>query len=77
MDMQPIDPNKPPSCTLSVEQWNIVLGHLDAGQHRVVRPVIDSLVAQLQQQTAPPRLSTEDVQRVIPDGPREEETHDA
>ena len=31
----------------------VVLGHLDAGQHRVVRPIIDSLVHQLQQQTEP------------------------
>ena len=52
MDMQPIEPNVL-SATLTQDRWNVVLGHLDAGQHRVVRPIIDSLVAQLQQQTAP------------------------
>jgi hypothetical protein len=32
--------------------------HLDMGQHRVVRPIIDSLVQQLQQQSQP-RFSME------------------
>jgi hypothetical protein len=53
MDMQPIEPHRPLTGTLTQDQWNIVLGHLDAGQHRVVRPIIDSLVAQLQQQSQP------------------------
>jgi hypothetical protein len=59
MDMQPIEPNGQMTGTLTQEQWNVVLGHLDAGQHRVVRPIIDSLVAQLQQQSQP-RFSKED-----------------
>jgi hypothetical protein len=54
MDMQ-----QPPGVNLTTEQWNVVLGHLDAGQHRIVRPIIDSLVAQLQQQSQP-RFSMED-----------------
>ena len=52
MDMQQNEPNVL-SATLTQDQWNVVLGHLDAGQHRVVRPIIDSLVAQLQQQSQP------------------------
>ena len=62
MEMQPIDRN--PAIQLTFEQWNVVLGHLDAGQHRVVRPIIDSLVAQLQQQSQPrfaPPMTQEDV----------------
>ena len=53
MDMQPIEPNRPLSATLTAQQWDVVLQHLDAGQHRVVRPIIDSLVAQLQRQSQP------------------------
>ena len=71
MEMQRIDPNKPPTCTLTTEQWNVVLGHLDAGQHHVVRPIIDSLVAQLHKQSAPERFSTQDEHRAIPDAPQE------
>jgi hypothetical protein len=59
MDMQPIEPNGQMTGTLTQEQWNVVLGHLDAGQHRVVRPIIDSLMQQLQQQTQP-RFAMED-----------------
>jgi hypothetical protein len=59
MDMQPIEPNRPLSATLTAEQWDAVLRHLDAGQHRVVRPVIDSLMAQLQRQSQP-RFAMED-----------------
>lgn len=70
MKPQPTEPNEPPNCTLTTEQWNVVLGHLDAGQHRIVRPIIDSLMAQLQQQSqASPPLSTDEMQRAIPDGP--------
>ena len=58
MDMQPVEPNVL-SATLTQDQWNVVLGHLDAGQHRVVRPIIDSLVAQLQQQSHM-QMQTED-----------------
>ena len=68
MDMQPIEPNRPLSATLTAEQWDAVLRHLDAGQHRIVRPIIDSLMAQLQQHSQP-RLSTDEMQHVIPDGP--------
>ena len=53
MDMQPIEPNRQLTAQLTTDQWNVVLGHLDAGQHRVVRPIIDSLVAQLQRQSQP------------------------
>ena len=59
MDMQPIDNQRSMSATLTAEQWDVVLRHLDAGQHRVVRPIIDSLMAQLQQQ-AQPQFSTVD-----------------
>ena len=59
MDMQPIENARALTATLTQDQWNVVLGHLDAGQHRVVRPIIDSLVAQLQQQSQP-RFSMED-----------------
>ena len=71
MDMQPIEPNRPLSATLTAEQWDAVLRHLDAGQHRIVRPIIDSLMAQMQQQaqSAPSRFSTDEMQRAIPDGP--------
>ena len=69
MDMQPIEPNGQMSAHLTTDQWKVVLGHLDAGQHRVVRPIIDSLVAQLQRQSAPQPMSTADMQRAIPDGP--------
>jgi hypothetical protein len=58
MDMQPIEPNRPPPVQLTAEQWNVVLGHLDAGQHRVVRRIIDSLVAQLQRRSQPPPISS-------------------
>ena len=50
---EPMDMQQPPGVNLTTEQWNVVLGHLDAGQHRIVRPIIDSLVAQLQQQSRP------------------------
>jgi hypothetical protein len=53
MDMQPIEPSRQLIASLTQDQWNVVLGHLDAGQHRIVRPIIDSLVAQLQQQSQP------------------------
>ena len=70
MDMQPIEPNRPMHATLTAQQWEAVLRHLDAGQHGVVRPIIDSLMAQLREQSQA-RLSTEDVARVIHDGPSE------
>ena len=53
MDMQPIEPNRPLSATLTAEQWNAVMQHLDMGQHRVVRPIIDALMQQLQRQSQP------------------------
>jgi hypothetical protein len=58
MDMQPIEPHRPMTVQLTAEQWNAVMQHLDMGQHRVVRPIIDSLVQQLQQQSQP-RFSME------------------
>jgi hypothetical protein len=72
MDMQPIEPNRVMHFQLTAEQWDIVLWHLNTGQHGVVRSIIDALMQQSQQQTQPPssRFSTEDVaERVIPDGP--------
>jgi hypothetical protein len=59
MDMQPIEPHRPMTVQLTAEQWDAVLRHLDAGQHRIVRPIIDSLMAQLQQQQQP-RFAMED-----------------
>jgi hypothetical protein len=66
MDMQPIEPNRPLSATLTAQQWEAVLWHLNAGQHGVVRPIFDSLMQQLQQQPQP-RFSV--AESVIPDGP--------
>ena len=60
MDMQQIEPNRSLSAQLTMEQWNIVLGHLDAGQHRVVRPIFDSLMMQLQQQSQPQMQMSEE-----------------
>lgn len=37
---------------LSEEQLNVVLRHLDAGPHREVRPLIDAIIGQAQQQAA-------------------------
>ena len=53
MDMQPIEPHRPMTVQLTAEQWEIVLRHLNTGQHGVVRPIIDSLMAQLQRQSQP------------------------
>jgi hypothetical protein len=53
MDMQPIEPHSVMHFQLTAEQCEIVLRHLNTGQHGVVRPVIDSLVAQLQRQSQP------------------------
>lgn len=38
--------------SLTEEQLNVVLRHLDAGPHREVRPLIDTIIAQAQQQAA-------------------------
>jgi hypothetical protein len=59
MDMQPIEPSRQLSATLTAEQWNAVMQHLDMGQHRVVRPIIDAMMQQLQQQSQP-RFAMED-----------------
>jgi hypothetical protein len=72
MQQQPIEPNRPMTAQLTAEQWETVLRHLNTGQHGIVRPIIDSLMQQLQRQSQPPpsRFSTEDVaERVVPDGP--------
>jgi hypothetical protein len=55
MDMQPIEPNRPLSATLTAEQWNTVMAVLDqhAMPHRISRPIIDALMQQLQQQSQP------------------------
>ena len=54
MDMQPIEPNRQMHATLTAQQWEAVLGHLDTGQHRIVRPIIDTLMAQLRNQSQSP-----------------------
>jgi hypothetical protein len=59
MDMQPIEPSRQLSATLTAQQWEAVLWHLDKGQHGVVRPIIDAMMQQLQQQSQP-RFSMED-----------------
>jgi hypothetical protein len=72
MDMQPIEPHRVMHFQLTAEQCDIVLRHLNTGQHGVVRPIIDSLMQQLRTQSMPPapRFSNEDVgERVVPDGP--------
>ena len=53
MDMQPIEPHRPMTVQLTAEQWETVLRHLNTGQHGIVRPIIDAMMQQLQQQTAP------------------------
>jgi len=69
MDMQPIEPNKPLSVTLTAEQWNVVMAALNELPHRVARPIVDASMAQLRQQALSSRMSIEDVARVGPDGP--------
>jgi hypothetical protein len=53
MDMEPIEPHRRMTVQLTAEQWNVVMQHMDMGQHRVVRPIIDALMQQLQQQSQP------------------------
>jgi hypothetical protein len=72
MEMQPIEPNRPMTCNLVAEQWNVVLFALrkHAMPFEISAPIIEGLTTQLQQQAqAPQRLSTEDLARSIPDGP--------
>jgi hypothetical protein len=53
MDMQPIEPHRVMRFQLTAEQCEIVLRHLNTGQHGIVRPIFDSLMQQLQQQSQP------------------------
>ena len=53
MEMQPVDPNKSLSATLTAEQWNAVLGAVSEMSYRAARPIIDALIPQLRQQSQP------------------------
>ena len=66
MDMQ--QPNGPMAAQLTADQWNAVLAAVNELPHRVARPIWDSLMQQLRQQSMPRPMFTEDVERVIPDG---------
>ena len=67
MDMQ--QPNGPMAAQLTADQWNSVLAAVNELPHRVARPIWDSLIQQLRQQSMPQSLSTDDVvDRVIQDG---------
>jgi sulfur relay (sulfurtransferase) DsrC/TusE family protein len=70
MDMQPIEPHRPMTVQLTAEQWNVVMFALrkHAMPFEVSAPIIEGLTAQLQQQ-AQQRMTAEDVERFIPDGP--------
>jgi sulfur relay (sulfurtransferase) DsrC/TusE family protein len=70
MEMQPIEPNRPMTCNLVAEQWNVVLFALrkHAMPFEISAPIIEGLTTQLQQQ-AQQRMTAEDVERFIPDGP--------
>jgi hypothetical protein len=60
MDMQPIEPNRSLSVQLAAEQWNMVLRAVDELPHRVARPIFDSLMTQLQQQSQPQMQMSEE-----------------
>ncbi len=60
MDMQPIEPNRSLSAQLTAEQWNTVMAALNELPHRVARPIFDSLMAQLQQQSQPQMQMSEE-----------------
>ena len=53
MDMQPIEPSRQLSATLTAEQWNVVMFVLRKHPlpFEVSAPIIDSMGQQLQQQT--------------------------
>ena len=51
MDMQPIEPNRSLGAQLTAEQWNVVFAGLNRIEHGIARPVYDSLIRQLQQQS--------------------------
>jgi sulfur relay (sulfurtransferase) DsrC/TusE family protein len=70
MEMQPIEPNRPMTCQLVAEQWNVVLFALrkHAMPFELSAPIIEAMTTQLQQQ-AQQRMTAEDVERTIPDGP--------
>jgi hypothetical protein len=73
MDMQPIEPNRPLSATLTAEQWNVVMHVMRKHPlpYEVSAPIIDAMGQQLQRQTQPPPPPQWDMQteRVMPDGP--------
>jgi hypothetical protein len=50
MDMQPIEPNRPLSATLSAEQWNVVMHVMRKHPlpYEVSAPIIEAIGQQLQ-----------------------------
>jgi hypothetical protein len=46
-----VEPNKALSAALSPDYWNIVLAGLDRIEHGMARPVYDSIIIQLRQQS--------------------------
>lgn len=58
MQIQPIDPNKPLSATLTAQEWNAVMAAVDELPGRICRPILGSLMAQLSQQS---QTTTEDM----------------
>ena len=62
MDMQPIQPSKPLTATLTAQEWNTVMTAVNELPHRVARPIIDNLGQQLQQQVmmSPADVSDQD-----------------
>ena len=53
MDMQPIEPHRPLTVTLSAQEWNTVMSAVNELPHRVARPLFDHIGQQLQRQSQP------------------------
>jgi hypothetical protein len=47
MKMQPIEPDRPLSATLSAQQWNVVFAALQKLPYEMVAPIIPRLAEQL------------------------------
>jgi hypothetical protein len=47
--MQPMQPTDPVTLTLTADQWNVVLAQLQEGPMRIVRPVFDAMLQQIQE----------------------------
>jgi sulfur relay (sulfurtransferase) DsrC/TusE family protein len=60
MDMQPIEPSRQLSATLTAEQWNVVMFVMRKHPlpYEVSAPIIDSLVQELQRQNVPHQQMT-------------------